>query len=108
MNAFTENFTTTVAKFVAKEGSDKDGRPMMEAQVAGMQSFVKAAQDGVREDMERMDTISFPLALLIFILMLRSVRLLLLSVSIATSIDYSLFLLSRYREEVEKGRTGKE
>ena len=114
------------------------GSRVMSAEISGFPAFLKAAQDGVRQDLATMDTISLPLALVVFFCMLRSVRLLLLpilniavvvsaafaimypvslsfnvastvpslmiSLSIATSIDYSLFLLSRYREEIEHGR----
>ena len=131
--AFTKKLKDEVDKLVSDEG----GSDELDAKVTGMPAFIMAAQDGVKKDIEEMDTISFPLALLIFIIMLRSIRLLILpilnigvvvsaafalmypialhvdvgstvptlmlSVSIAMSIDYSLFLLSRFREEIECG-----
>ena len=95
-------------------------------------------QKGTENDLIRMDSVAFPLALFVLALMLRSFRLLLIpiinivvalvstflimypiamtldvisfapsvvmSCSIAFSIDYSLFLLSRFREEVLRAR----
>ena len=133
--AFTTALVNMSAALVARLG----GRASLAVEIAGPQVFLQAAQDGVKEDMKKMDEISLPLALLIFLGMLRSVRLLLLpmlniaivvcsaftlmypislhmsvgstvpslmlSAAIATSIDYSLFLLSRFREELSNGRT---
>jgi len=132
------DFTKLLLDEVNRLVSDEGGADEVDARVTGMPAFIMAAQDGVKKDIEEMDTISFPLALLIFIIMLRSIRLLILpilnigvvvsgafalmypialhidvgstvptlmlSVSIAMSIDYSLFLLSRFREEIESGR----
>ena len=133
--SFVADLYAKSAVLVEAEG----GSGVLQVQIAGMPTFLKAAQDGVKADLELMDTVSLPLALLIFVAMLRSARLLLLpilniivvvssafslmypvslhlhvastvpslmiSVSIAMSIDYSLFLLSRFREEIERGRS---
>ena len=136
---FTQDLAAKVDELVASENAAHaaDGAPALAVGLAGMPSFLMAAQNGVKADIEKMDTFSLPLALFIFILMLRSVRLLILpminiavvvsasftlmypislyldfgstvpslmlSAGIATSIDYSLFLLSRFREEIERG-----
>jgi uncharacterized membrane protein YdfJ with MMPL/SSD domain len=91
------------------------------------------------EDMERMDIVALPIALLVLVFVLRALPLMIIpivnvgitvvvsfalvypialywevatfvlammmSVIIAMSVDYSLFLLSRFREEVELGNT---
>ena len=138
-HAFTANLINATDAFARSAARAAGlGATAVTVETAGMPAFIMAAQVGVKRDMELMDMVSLPLALLIFLLMLRSARLLLLpilnigvvagfgfalmypislhmsvgstvpslmvSVAIATSIDYSLFLLSRFREEIERGR----
>ena len=73
--AFTQALVARVDELVraendahAQRGTDPH---QLAVAVAGMPAFLMAAQDGVKADIEKMDTISFPLALLIFILMLK-------------------------------------
>ena len=75
------NFTFTSALYAQVDALvATEGNATLTVQVAGMPTFLKAAQDGVKASIDRMDTISLPLALLVFILMLRSARLLLLPI----------------------------
>ena len=78
--AFTESLEEQIATLVDAAG----GRGALTVHLAGMPAFIRAAQAGVTADMAKMDTISFPLALLVFVCMLRSLRLLLLPVRSAS------------------------
>mmetsp|Transcript_37644 Transcript_37644/g.61267 ORF Transcript_37644/g.61267 Transcript_37644/m.61267 type:complete len:1013 (-) Transcript_37644:1174-4212(-) len=116
--------------------------PNVKAEATGMLVFCRDMQETSEEDMLKMDSLSFPFALLVLAFMLKSARLLILPVinmvltvavsfmlmypvavstnviavapsvmmscSVAFSIDYSLFLLSRFREEILRGCTVKE
>ncbi|KAK2963385.1 putative Trehalose monomycolate exporter MmpL3 [Blattamonas nauphoetae] len=106
----------------------------------GINQFLLETRDNIMDDLAVMDTICIPLAIVVLIIMLRSIRLvlitifatatsiltsflvmfpiakylleiptfapsLMMSICLALSVDYSLFLLSRFREEILKGRS---
>jgi hypothetical protein len=73
-------FTQDLAEKIDDIAEAAGGDSVLRVQMAGLPAFLKAAQDGVKHDIELMDTISFPLALAIFVAMLRNARLLLLPV----------------------------
>eukprot|EP00298_Acanthocystis_sp_HF-20_P015375 c21121_g1_i1.p1 GENE.c21121_g1_i1~~c21121_g1_i1.p1 ORF type:complete len:819 (+),score=310.55 c21121_g1_i1:31-2487(+) len=108
--------------------------------VTGELVFYKDIQDGAQKDLEKVDGIALPLALIVLAYVLRSVRLvlvplisivvsvvasfammypislgiavisvtpsLMMSLVVALSIDYSLFVFSRFSEELKGGRNG--
>jgi uncharacterized membrane protein YdfJ with MMPL/SSD domain len=110
------------------------------ARLTGMPKFVVDTIQGMQQDTANMDTIALPLALLVLVYVLKSVRLLVFpllslvcsicfsfssmyfvatksslpvvsfapsmleSLTVAMSVDYSLFILTRFREEVVRLR----
>ena len=100
--AFTKALAAQVRALVAREG----GEPVLSVAIAGMPAFLEAAQDGVKADIEKMDTYSLPLALLIFVIMLRSARLLLLPIlNIAVVVSASFTLMYPIAQHLDVGST---
>eukprot|EP01064_Diplonema_japonicum_P003098 TRINITY_DN12046_c0_g1_i1.p1 TRINITY_DN12046_c0_g1~~TRINITY_DN12046_c0_g1_i1.p1 ORF type:complete len:896 (+),score=46.29 TRINITY_DN12046_c0_g1_i1:45-2732(+) len=143
----TSTAATNYAKFLKNEAvpeiQSKTNTLDYEMTLMGSPAFLETMIDSSTSDLERVDSIVLPLALLTLAYILKSLRLLILplvclgfsaagsfgimygvatrfsvfagapslmmSILIAMSIDYGLFLLSRYKEELIKQReSGKE
>eukprot|EP00756_Hemistasia_phaeocysticola_P011159 Hpha_TRINITY_DN15094_c1_g1::TRINITY_DN15094_c1_g1_i1::g.123724::m.123724/K06994/K06994; putative drug exporter of the RND superfamily len=124
-------------KKLVEELQDKYDLEDCEFTLLGAPAFINTILDASTADLEHMDGIVLPIAVLILAYIVRSLRLLIaplialglstaisfgimymvavnmnvfsgasalmMSILIAMSIDYGLFLLTRYREELEKG-----
>ena len=109
------------------------------ADIIGFDTLISDMSTGASADLKRMDSIALPVALLVFVAVLRSLTAavvpvvavgasvvlcfgamvpvaaaidipsycpaIMMSIVIAMSIDYSLFLLTRFHEELARGRT---